>query len=126
MRVERSAELFAAPAVGVAAPPDAPPARPAETPRAAVLPDADTRHMPRYRVLVHNDPITHASFVIDVLVDVFRLGRLHAVRVMLEAHLREVALVCVLPLEQAEFRIGEAHARARAQGFPLTFTAEAE
>jgi ATP-dependent Clp protease adapter protein ClpS len=45
---------------------------------------------------------------------------------MLEAHHTGVALVCVEPLEQAEFHVDRAHALARGAKYPLTFTYEPE
>ena len=85
-----------------------------------------THLAPRYRVIVHDDPITEAGFVVRVLQEVFQKEHAEAVRVMLTAHHGGLALVCVLPLEQAEFRVERAHAVARRHGFPLTFTYEPE
>ena len=45
---------------------------------------------------------------------------------MFTAHNTGVALVTVLPLEEAELRTEQAHSLARTQKFPLTFTYEPE
>jgi ATP-dependent Clp protease adaptor protein ClpS len=79
-----------------------------------------------FRVLLHNDDQTHAAFVVLVLMQIFRLEQGRAIEVMAEAHEKGVALVVVLPQEQAEFRIEQAHAIARTNKFPLTFTMEPE
>src|SRR5689334_1962489 len=93
-----------------------------------VKPAAQTtvRVAPRYKVLIHNDSVTPMNFVVQVLVDVFRKAAPEAVEIMLEAHNGNVALVDVMGLEEAEFRVDQAHAVARGQKFPLTFTIEPE
>ncbi|MCI0340053.1 MAG: ATP-dependent Clp protease adaptor ClpS [Planctomycetales bacterium] len=99
---------------------------PLVVPRVAPRTDTTPRLAPRYRVLIHNDDVTPMEFVVDVLRGVFAKEETEAVTIMLEAHHTGVALVAVLALEQAEWRIGEAHSLARARKFPLTFTAEPE
>ena len=97
---------------------------------AVATPDVDTvekvRLCPMYKVFVHNDDITPMDLVLRVLNGIFGLQRPHAVEVMLEAHNTGVAFVIALALEQAEFRVEQAHSLARGRGFPLTFTYEAE
>jgi ATP-dependent Clp protease adaptor protein ClpS len=85
-----------------------------------------SRLAPRYRVLVHNDPVTTMEFVVKVLRSVFGLEQEQAFQVMMDAHRTGVALVAVLPLEQAEFKVERAHSMARAAKYPLTFTYEPE
>jgi ATP-dependent Clp protease adaptor protein ClpS len=79
---------------------------------------------PMFRVLVHNDDLTPFEFVIVALVEMFRKNPQDAMRITAEADKEDVALVEILPWEQAEFRIGRAHAFARANHFPLKFTCE--
>lgn len=76
--------------------------------------------------MIHNDDVTPMDFVVYVLRDIFRKEVQEAVTIMLEAHETDVALVAVLPAEEAEFRVDRAHAVARARKFPLTFTLEPE
>ncbi len=83
-----------------------------------------TRHAPLYKVFVHHDDVTPMDFVVDVVMAYFGLPHGRAVEVATEAHFQEVAYVISLTFEQAEFRVGQAHARARAAGYPLTFTYE--
>jgi ATP-dependent Clp protease adaptor protein ClpS len=88
--------------------------------------DEKSRLAPRYRVLIHNDDITTKKFVDRVLRSVFLLEETRAIQTMLEAHHAGVALVDVLPLEVAEFRVDQAHSMARTAKYPLTFTIEPE
>jgi ATP-dependent Clp protease adaptor protein ClpS len=84
------------------------------------------RLAPRYRVLIHNDDKTPMDLVVHVLQSVFKKDIHEAVDIMMTAHKTGVALVVVLPLEEAELRVEQAHSMARAQHFPLTFTYEPE
>ncbi|MBX3470129.1 MAG: ATP-dependent Clp protease adaptor ClpS [Planctomycetes bacterium] len=91
-----------------------------------VEPVVRVRPAPRYKVFVHNDDVTPMIFVVDVLRGIFGLDARRAAEVMLEAHTSGVAFVIALSLEQAEFRVDQAHSLARAARFPLTFTYEPE
>ena len=66
------------------------------------------RLAPRYRVLVHNDEVTTAEFVVDVLIGIFKKDVNEAVSIMETAHHSGVALVVVLSLEEAELRVEQA------------------
>ena len=79
---------------------------------------------PRWKVILHDDPITTFDFVVGVVRSVFAKPAAEAERITREAHDTGSALVTVLPLEQAEFRIERVRSQARAQGFPLTLTME--
>lgn len=67
----------------------------------AVL-EQHTAHIPRYRVLVHNDDVNSMDHVVRTLMRVFRFERAICEGIMLEAHRSGVALCAVEPLEQAE------------------------
>jgi ATP-dependent Clp protease adaptor protein ClpS len=86
----------------------------------------ETKLYPRYRVFVHNDDVTPMELVVHVLLRIFGLDMARATAVMLEAHHTGVAFVIALTLEQAEFRVEQAHSLARGAGYPLTFTYEPE
>jgi len=94
------------------------------------IPEAETksstRLCPMYKVFIHNDDVTPMVLVVRILMGIFCLQQNQAVDVMWEAHSSGVAFVCALPLEQAEFRVEQAHSLARADGYPLTFTYEPE
>jgi len=79
---------------------------------------------PPSKVLIHNDDVTPMDFVVNVLRGIFELSWQQAEVVMLTAHFRGQALVGVYPLEDAKYRVGQAHGLARAEGYPLSFTIE--
>ena len=59
---------------------------------------------PRYRVLLHNDPVNSMEYVVTTLRQVVpSLSEQDALAVMLEAHSTGVGLVIVCDIEPAEF-----------------------
>lgn len=101
---------------------------PGPSPGVETLPETteETTFAPLYRVLIHNDDVTPMDFVVRVLEEFFHKERDEAFRIMLTAHFKGVAHVATLPLEEAEFRVDQAHSKARAAKYPLTFTYEPE
>ena len=99
---------------------------PLTTPVVDPTTEEQTRHAPRYRVIIHNDPVTPMDFVVRVLTSIFHLSDQQSITVMLEAHHTGCAHVVTLSLEEAEFRVDRAHSLARGRGYPLTFTLEPE
>jgi ATP-dependent Clp protease adaptor protein ClpS len=79
-----------------------------------------------YRVLVHNDDVTPYDFVIVALVRFFRLDPYQAELITWAAHNSGNALVAVLPLSDAQQKVGQAHFAAGLEGYPLTFSIEPE
>jgi ATP-dependent Clp protease adaptor protein ClpS len=61
-----------------------------------------TAHIPRFRVLLHNDDVNSMEHVVTILMRVFRFDRASSERIMLEAHQNGLALCTIEPLEQAE------------------------
>jgi len=84
------------------------------------------RLAPQCRVLIHNDDVTPMDFVVLTLMEIFRKNAADASEIMLTAHNSGIALVAVLPLEEAELRVDQAHSKARTAKYPLTFTCEPE
>jgi ATP-dependent Clp protease adaptor protein ClpS len=78
-----------------------------ETGGAAVMEKAPERlrkPSPRYRVLLHNDPVNTMEYVVKTLRQVVpSLSEDDAFAVMMEAHRTGVGLVIVCDLEPAEF-----------------------
>ena len=74
---------------------------------AAVIEKASERvrkPAPRYKVLLHNDPVNTMEYVVTTLRQVVPLlSEQDAIAVMLEAHNTGVGLVIVCDLEPAEF-----------------------
>jgi ATP-dependent Clp protease adaptor protein ClpS len=67
-------------------------------------PERVRRTSPRYRVLLHNDPVNSMEYVVTTLRQVVpSLSEQDAIAVMLEAHNTGVGLVIVCDLEPAEF-----------------------
>jgi ATP-dependent Clp protease adaptor protein ClpS len=67
-------------------------------------PERVRKPAPRYRVLLHNDPVNTMEYVVKTLRQVVpSLSEEDAVAVMLEAHNTGVGLVIVCDLEPAEF-----------------------
>ena len=87
---------------------------------------SETKLAPLYRVLIHNDDVTPMDFVVRVLQEIFHLGMVRSIAVMMEAHTRGVAHVVTEPLESAEFHVDQCRSLSRARHFPLTFTIEPE
>lgn len=85
-----------------------------------------TRHIPMYKVIMHNDPITTMEFVISILRSLYRKELTEAKKLTMEIHETEAAVVGVYPLEHAEFLIERTHAFARGAKFPLKCTMEPE
>ncbi len=59
---------------------------------------------PKYKVLLHNDPVNSMEYVTNALREVVpQLSEQDAISIMLEAHNNGVGLVIVCDLEPAEF-----------------------
>ncbi len=84
----------------------------------------NTRHMPMYRVLLHNDDVTTFEFVIGVLVELFGKKIEDALRITQEVHKTGIGLAGVYALEHAEVKVEQTHSIARAHKFPLTLSIE--
>lgn len=93
-----------------------------------VDPDAetavDTAREEPWTILVHNDDVTPYEFVVDTLGRIFSLSAEIAETVTWEAHSKGLAPVCSRPQSEAKRLISDAHALARAAGYPLTFSME--
>ena len=91
--------------------PDRARTRASETPSreggAAVMekaPERVRKPSPRYKVLLHNDPVNTMEYVVGTLRQVVpSLSEQDAIAVMLEAHNTGVGLVIVCDIEPAEF-----------------------
>ena len=76
---------------------------------------------PKYKVLLHNDPVNTMDYVVDTLRQVVpQLSEQDALNIMLETHNSGVGLVIVCDLEPAEFYSESLKAKA------LTSTIELE
>jgi ATP-dependent Clp protease adaptor protein ClpS len=75
----------------------------------AELTQLHTTHIPRYKVLLHNDDKNSMDYVVLSLMKVFKFSKEECERIMLEAHRNGVALCVVEPLEQAELHRDQLH-----------------
>jgi ATP-dependent Clp protease adaptor protein ClpS len=67
-------------------------------------PERVRKPSPRYKVLLHNDPVNTMEYVVGTLRQVVpSLSEQDAIAVMLEAHNTGVGLVIVCDIEPAEF-----------------------
>lgn len=87
---------------------------------------ARTRLAPRYKVVLHNDPITTFEFVTALLISLFRKDLTEAKRLTQEVHDQECAVIEITSLERGELYVEQVHALARPRGFPLTASLEPE
>jgi ATP-dependent Clp protease adaptor protein ClpS len=81
---------------------------PGRSPGGAAVIEKETQQVrkpaPRYRVLLHNDPVNTMEYVVTTLRQVVpSLSEQDAIAVMLEAHNTGVGLVIVCDIEPAEF-----------------------
>jgi ATP-dependent Clp protease adaptor protein ClpS len=77
-------------------------------------------HIPRYKVLLHNDAVNTMDHVVKSLMRVFKFERSVCEGIMIEAHSNGVALCVVEPFEQAELH------RDQLTSFSLIATIEPE
>jgi len=88
--------------------------------------DTEERLDPPRRVIVHNDDVTPMDYVVSILMRDFDRAQADAENIMWEAHHTGAAHVLTCGRDEAERRVGRAHSRARAAGYPLTFSIEPE
>jgi ATP-dependent Clp protease adaptor protein ClpS len=79
-----------------------------------------------YRVVYLNDNITSMEFVIDTLVNVFKILPEHAEELTRKIHEDGSAVVAVLPYEIAEQKGIEVTVMAKNQGYPLVVKLESD
>jgi len=77
-----------------------------------------------WKVICHDDPHTTMDFVVDVLIKIFRQPAPRAIELMMRVHTTGSAVIGIWPESVARKKANLAHARARAEGFPLTFSVE--
>ena len=88
--------------------------------KTAPVAEREKIHMPRYKVLLHNDDSNSMEHVLKALRHVFKFDVPECERIMLEAHQKGLALCTIEPLEQAELH------RDQLRSFSLIATIEPE
>ncbi len=71
-------------------------------PRAKTKQRPQSRQLPPYKVLLHNDDVHEMDFVVRSIMELTHLGKPDATQRMLEAHNRGVALLLTTHKERAE------------------------
>ena len=84
------------------------------------------RHMPLFRVIIHNDDKTSMDFVIYILMQYFNKEAQQALEITMEIHNNGLGLAGIYPLEHAEMKVEQTVSEARTAGFPLALTIEEE
>ncbi|MFO7634270.1 MAG: ATP-dependent Clp protease adaptor ClpS [Caldilinea sp.] len=87
-------------------------------------PAYEAGYEPRWRVLIHNDDVTPFDYVMRILLQLFLLSEEIAEHVAQTAHDEGQAVVVVRPRDEAARLVKLARARARLDGYPLTFSME--
>ena len=77
-----------------------------------------------YVVVVHNDPFTPRSFVVEVLRSYFNKTEAEATRIMLLAHNFGVGVVAMFTFEIAEAKASQVNEYAKLNGHPLQFSVQ--
>lgn len=65
-------------------------------------PHRKVEHLPPWRVLLHNDDVNEVLYVVESIMQITPLGRMEAVKRMMEAHITGVAMLLVTHQERAE------------------------
>lgn len=79
-----------------------------------------------YVVVVHNDPFTPRSFVVEVLRRYFNKTEPEATRIMLLAHNFGIGVVAKFSHDIAESKAKQVNEYAQLSGYPLHFSVEEE
>jgi ATP-dependent Clp protease adaptor protein ClpS len=79
---------------------------------------------PPFIVFIHNDDVTPFEYVILILSTIFELSHELAEHIAWVAHNTGIARVVTRPRSEAERLVAKAHAAARMDGYPLTFSME--
>lgn len=88
--------------------------------------DTEIRHIPRYKVILHNDPKTTMDFVTHILMRFFEKDQMQAVKLMIQVHEKGFGIAGIYALEHAEFRVEQTLSLARTNSFPLSLSVEPE
>jgi ATP-dependent Clp protease adaptor protein ClpS len=81
--------------------------------------DEDLKEPPMYKVILLNDNYTSMEFVVAVLMTVFHKGLPEATDIMLDVHRKGKGTVGLYPYDIAATKVGQVHALARQNEYPL-------
>lgn len=78
----------------------------------------------QYKVVMYNDDFTPMDFVVDILETIFGKERTEAVRIMMQVHKSDSAVVGRYYYDIAMTKTQEAMHRARQSGYPFQIKVE--
>ncbi len=79
---------------------------------------------PMWAVILLNDDVTPADFVVEVLIQIFHKGQEEAFDIMMKVHNEGRAIAVVTTREIAEARVFQVRGTARTHNHPLQCTME--
>lgn len=88
--------------------------------------DTSAHHIPRYKVILHNDDKTTMNFITWLLSNVFNHTAIESEKIMMEVHEKGAGIAGVYPLELAEMRQDMSLRLAKANDFPLKVSIESD
>lgn len=80
----------------------------------------------KYQVLIYNDDFTPMEFVVEVLKQIFDKSEEEAVKLMLQIHKGNFAVIGIYPRDLAQTKAGWAMQWAKREGYPLKVEAVSE
>jgi ATP-dependent Clp protease adaptor protein ClpS len=89
---------------------------PSGNPKAPVAPgrtrtqprhDRQTRQLPPFKVLLHNDDVNEMTYVVRAIMELVHLPQAIAAQRMMEAHTKGITLLCVTHKERAELYVDQ-------------------
>jgi ATP-dependent Clp protease adaptor protein ClpS len=88
--------------------------------------DTEAEQAKRWKIIAHDDNVTTMEFVVRIMVQIFKKPLILAEAIMWQVHNEGLSVIDVLPKPEAEYRVRNATAAARLEGFPFRFTLEPE
>ena len=92
-----------------------------------IVKDTETPDLPkRYKVIIHNDDYTPMEFVVEVLMEIFKMGEITATQIMWNIHHQGKGICGVYSYEIAETKVVRVHELAAQFEYPLRASMEVE
>ena len=86
--------------------------------------ESNVREPRQYKVIMLNDDFTTMDFVVEVLIDIFKMDMMKAEQIMMQVHKGGRAVVGIYPYDIAASKTTRAMERAKAQGYPFRMLIE--
>lgn len=69
--------------------------------------ETQTRQLPPFKVLLHNDDVNDMTYVVRTIMELVHLPQPIATQRMMEAHMKGLTLLCVTHKERAELYVDQ-------------------